>query len=85
MKKYPQHSVNVTATQEQKIALFTDEEIRTRIKDGENRLKGRGRIVVRPSGTEPLIRIMAEGEDPTETKAVAESIASSVKKRLEGY
>ncbi len=85
MKKYPQHTVNVTASQEQKIAFFTDEEIRETLKNAEAELEGHGRIVVRPSGTEPVIRIMAESCDEQETIEIAERVASAIKKKLESY
>jgi phosphoglucosamine mutase len=53
--------------------------VKLAIADGEAQLNGAGRIVVRPSGTEPLIRIMAEGDDPALVKKVVKSIVSAVK------
>ncbi|MDR7230917.1 phosphoglucosamine mutase [Caulobacter sp. BE264] len=53
--------------------------VKEAIADGEAQLNGAGRIVVRASGTEPLIRIMAEGDDPALVKKVVKSIASAVK------
>ncbi|MDI1364089.1 MAG: phosphoglucosamine mutase [bacterium] len=53
--------------------------VKQAIADGEAQLNGAGRIVVRPSGTEPLIRIMAEGDDPALVKKVVKSIVSAVK------
>ena len=53
--------------------------VKEAIAEGENQLNGAGRIVVRASGTEPLIRIMAEGDDPALVKKVVTSIASAVK------
>jgi phosphoglucosamine mutase len=53
--------------------------VKEAIADGESQLNGSGRIVVRPSGTEPLIRIMAEGDDPALVKKVVKSIVSAVK------
>ncbi|CAN5338477.1 phosphoglucosamine mutase [soil metagenome] len=53
--------------------------VKEAIADGEAQLNGSGRIVVRPSGTEPLIRIMAEGDDPALVKKVVRSIVSAVK------
>ena len=50
------------------------------IADGEQRLNGSGRLVVRASGTEPLIRIMAEGDDETLVSQVVREIAGAVKK-----
>jgi len=53
--------------------------VKEAIADGEAQLNGAGRIVVRASGTEPLIRIMAEGDDPVLVKKVVKSIVSAVK------
>ncbi|NQE62081.1 phosphoglucosamine mutase [Caulobacter sp. RHG1] len=53
--------------------------VKEAIADGESQLNGAGRIVVRASGTEPLIRIMAEGDDPALVKTVVKSIVSAVK------
>ncbi|USQ95812.1 phosphoglucosamine mutase [Caulobacter sp. RL271] len=53
--------------------------VKEAIADGESQLNGAGRIVVRASGTEPLIRIMAEGDDPALVKKVVKSIVSAVK------
>ena len=50
------------------------------IKDGEARLNGSGRVLVRPSGTEPLIRVMAEGDDEKLVSEVVGAIADAVKK-----
>ena len=49
------------------------------IRDGEARLNGSGRLVIRKSGTEPLIRVMAEGEDETLVEEVVDSICEAVK------
>jgi len=49
------------------------------IADGEARLNSAGRLVVRASGTEPLIRVMAEGDDPKLVAQVVKEIASAVK------
>jgi phosphoglucosamine mutase len=48
--------------------------VRSAIADGENRLNGHGRLVVRPSGTEPVIRVMGEGDD----KAMVEEIVDGI-------
>ena len=61
MKKYPQVLVNMEATKEEKEKIKT-ENIQNIIIKYQNLLKGNGRILVRPSGTENLIRIMIEGE-----------------------
>ncbi len=50
------------------------------IADAEASLNGRGRLVIRPSGTEPVIRVMAEGDDAGEVEAVVASICAAVEK-----
>lgn len=49
------------------------------IADAEGELAGRGRLVIRPSGTEPLIRVMAEGEDMAQVEAVVDRICDAVR------
>ncbi len=49
------------------------------IREGEEMLKGSGRVLVRPSGTEPLIRVMAEGDDEKQVKAVVNQIAEAIR------
>jgi phosphoglucosamine mutase len=45
----------------------------------EAALAGRGRVLLRPSGTEPVVRVMVEGEDRAHVQALAESIAAAVR------
>ena len=54
--------------------------VKAMIADAEGRLKGNGRIVVRASGTEPLIRVMAEGDDAGLVRQVVSDIANAVRK-----
>jgi phosphoglucosamine mutase len=49
--------------------------VRSAIADGENKLNGHGRLVIRPSGTEPVIRIMGEGDDRAMVEEVVDGIA----------
>ena len=51
-------------------APLEDSNVKKAIADAEAELKGRGRLVIRPSGTEPLIRVMAEGDDPAQVERV---------------
>ena len=85
MKKYPQHMVNVTVTPEQRRAFFTDDEIRAVTDEAEKKLMGHGRLVVRPSGTEPLIRIMIEDKDPVLTESLCTSVAERIGELLKKY
>jgi len=48
------------------------------IAEAEKQLEGRGRLVIRPSGTEPVIRVMAEGDDAAEVEAVVDRICAAV-------
>ncbi|WP_447762293.1 phosphoglucosamine mutase [Sphingopyxis panaciterrae] len=53
--------------------------VQTVIADGEAALAGRGRLVIRASGTEPVIRVMAEGDDATQVEQVVDMICDAVK------
>ncbi len=56
-----------------------DSRVKSQIAEGTAKLNGKGRILVRKSGTEPVIRVMAEGEDEHEVRAVVRAIASAIK------
>ena len=81
MKKYPQYIVNIEANAEEKLAFFTNREIATLISEAEENI-GDGRVVVRPSGTEPKIRVMLEGEDEALTESIAKELAARIKEKL---
>ncbi|NML95533.1 phosphoglucosamine mutase [Novosphingobium olei] len=57
-----------------------NEDVQKVIADAEAQLAGRGRLVIRPSGTEPVIRVMAEGDDAAEVETVVNRICSAVRK-----
>jgi phosphoglucosamine mutase len=59
---------------------LADLDVKAAIADGERALDGRGRLVIRKSGTEPKIRVMAEGDDAGEVARVVDSICEAVKK-----
>ncbi|MEG2080505.1 MAG: phosphoglucosamine mutase, partial [Oscillospiraceae bacterium] len=82
MTRYPQVMVNVMVTPEGKIAFYTDEAVNAAIEDGKKKLEDSGRIVVRISGTEPLIRVMAEGEDIDFITDIVNEIADVIKNNL---
>ena len=78
MTTYPQLLVNVkVATKE---GWETNEAIKKAIAAGDEELGDNGRILVRPSGTEPLIRVMAEGPDQEQLDRICHAIADIVKK-----
>jgi phosphoglucosamine mutase len=52
--------------------------VRTAIEDAEQRLNGHGRLVIRPSGTEPVIRVMAEGDDKALVEEVVDGIVDAL-------
>jgi phosphoglucosamine mutase len=60
-------------------------DVKEAIKNAEGKLGEKGRLLVRKSGTEPLIRIMIEGEDEAEIKALVQSIAQAVEKALAAH
>ncbi|MEW6674431.1 MAG: phosphoglucosamine mutase [Nitrospirota bacterium] len=80
IKLYPQVLMNVEV--EHKHDIKTIPEIEEAIKDAEKRLTKKGRILVRPSGTEPKIRVMLEGEDLKLIKKLGEDISRVIKEKM---
>ncbi|WP_028110162.1 phosphoglucosamine mutase [Ferrimonas futtsuensis] len=80
MTLLPQVLVNVKFSGEN--APLEAETVKQAVVDAETALAGRGRVLLRKSGTEPLIRVMVEGEDQTQVQQLAESIADVI--RAEG-
>jgi len=74
-ERVPQHQRNVAVNGG---APLADPSVVAAIEDGEDRLGEGGRVVVRPSGTEPLVRVMAEGHDEALVLSVIDAIASSI-------
>lgn len=77
IQKMPQVLVNVRTTAN-KEALMRHPQIIEKLKEVDERLEGRGRVLLRPSGTEPLLRVMVEGEEAEEVQALAEEVAERV-------
>ena len=73
----PQVLVNVRLAEKRDVASLPA--VKSAVVAAESALAGRGRVLLRPSGTEPVVRVMVEGEDPVRVKALAESIAEAVR------
>ena len=84
IKKYPQTCINVDATPEGKVSFYTDKTINDSLQQAKELLGEEGRIVVRPSGTEPFIRIMVEGKNEDQIKNISNNIANVIKEQLSG-
>ena len=82
MKRFPQHMINVTVSNNGKISFYTDHIIKEALAEANEAFGDCGRIVVRPSGTEPMIRVMTEGEDPVQTREICEKVADVIRKQL---
>ncbi len=77
MTKYPQCLINVRL--DRKFDFNHSQPVQNALKEAETRLNSRGRVLLRPSGTEPLLRVMVEGEDASLVKALAEYLAVTVR------
>ena len=82
MHRYPQATANVPTKAGGAAAVCQSLAGATRTL--EEQLNGRGRVVVRPSGTEPLLRIMVEGDDPSQVRTHAESLADIARQQANG-
>ncbi|MEI6578746.1 MAG: phosphoglucosamine mutase [Eubacteriales bacterium] len=82
MDVYPQIMINVKVSNIGKVRYAADEEIKMAIAEAEEELKDDGRVLVRVSGTEPLVRVMLEGKDKELITKLAEQIAEVIRERL---
>lgn len=82
VKMYPQVERNIKLPQEMKAVIMADTDVLAAAKDAETALAGDGRVLLRPSGTEALIRIMIEGAVLEEIKLLADKIEDVVQKKL---
>ena len=78
MKELPQVLVNAKVPNEKKNIYLEDAEIIAAIQEVEAKLNGVGRVLIRPSGTEPLVRVMLEGENQEEINEMANRIANLI-------
>src|SRR5699024_3118729 len=80
MKKYPQSLINVRVTD--KYAVTDNADVKAEMDRVEADMNGEGRIVVRPSGTEPLVRVMVEAATDEKAESYAQQIADVVKEKM---
>lgn len=80
MTKLPQRMINVRMPQ--KVNTNEIEAINIAVSTAEEELGERGRVLLRPSGTEPVVRVMVEGEDAGEVNSLCETLAADVEKAL---
>ena len=82
IKMYPQVLVNAKVSNEKKFDFDKDSEIKSEIEKLEKEFSGNGRVLIRTSGTEPLVRVMIEGENQEYIKEKAEKLAELITKKL---
>lgn len=80
MSKFPQHMENVRVSG--KVDLDNSETIKQAVREVEQELGRRGRVLLRPSGTEPLVRVMVEGEDGEQVARLTTQLAGTVEEAL---
>jgi phosphoglucosamine mutase len=80
MQKLPQRMINVRL--EQKVDITSSEEVAQLVATAEAQLADKGRVLLRPSGTEPVVRVMVEGSDLDQVNSVCEQLAVDVEKAL---
>ncbi len=80
MTKLPQTMINVKIHKQ--VELGGDPAVQLAIVEAEKALAGRGRVLLRPSGTEPVVRVMVEGEDLNQVEELAQRVADVVEKAV---
>ena len=79
---FPQVLRNARVKNENKRIFMEDDEIKAAIAETEQAVEGSGRLLIRPSGTEPLVRVMLEGQDVKYIETLAEKLADLLTKRF---
>ncbi len=80
MQKYPQHMINVPVASRRSLDQLSA--VQSAVSAAERDLAGEGRVLLRPSGTEPVIRVMVEGRDADHVRQCAEQLARVVQEAL---
>ncbi|GFI61647.1 phosphoglucosamine mutase [Clostridiales bacterium] len=83
MDIYPQVLVNAKVKNENKGCYMENPEISKAIEELEKRFEGEGRVLIRPSGTEPMVRVMVEGKDIELITSAAESLAQFIEEKMQ--
>lgn len=81
MRELPQVLINARVSNDKKDAYKKDALIVSEIEKIEKELEGKGRVLIRPSGTEPLVRVMLEGEDLDKINSMAKELAILIEER----
>lgn len=82
VRRYPQRLINVRLDEQRDILDLP--EVRDAVKSAEQELDGQGRVLLRSSGTEPLVRVMVEGEDEVQVNSIANRLAGVVRAQIGG-
>ena len=82
MQVYPQVLINAKVNSDKKYDFEQDEEIMSEIEKLEKEFAGEGRVLIRPSGTEPVVRVMIEGKDKENITKKAKTLANLIEHRL---
>ena len=82
VKLYPQVLINAKVSSEKKYDYEKNEDIKQAIQKLETEFAGNGRVLIRPSGTEPLVRVMIEGEDQDYITQKAQDIVNLIEEKL---
>ena len=79
---YPQVLINAKVNSDKKMDYEKDEQIKAEIEKLEKEFSGNGRVLIRPSGTEPKVRVMIEGENLEYITKKAENLAKLIENKL---
>jgi phosphoglucosamine mutase len=82
MQKFPQTMINVPVAADARDRLSESAKINEAVRQAELQFNGRGRVILRPSGTEPLIRVTLEGADSDQVAMLARQLADTVRAEL---
>ena len=82
MQIYPQVLVNAKVNSNKKNDYEKDEDIQKMVKELKEEFSNEGRVIIRPSGTEPLIRVMIEGKNKEEISIKANILATLIENKL---